>query len=84
LDANEHKSLRYDLKVFLALDNSEQQVILRELYHRVHGSKKDLMQSHLEQILKVLRTNVSGKRKEFGPGKVLYRKRDYFEVKDVE
>ena len=75
---------RCDLKGFLALSELEQQVVLRELFQQVHGHKNNLTQDHLQQALKVLRTNVSGKQKEFGPGKVLLRQREWFEVRDTD
>lgn len=75
---------RYDLPRFLELNDFEQQVVLREIYDQTHGSKKDLYPEHLQQVLKVLRTNVSGKQKEFGPGKILLRQREWFEVIDID
>lgn len=72
---------RYDLKAFRALPEFEQQVTLRTLFEQVHGHKKDLQQSHLEQVLNVLRGPVSGKKKEFGSGKMIVKNRVWFEVK---
>jgi len=75
---------RYDLPRFLELNDFEQQVVLREIYDQAHGTKKDLYPEHLQQVLKVLRTNASGKQKEFGPGKILLRQREWFEVRDLD
>ncbi|MDP3976149.1 MAG: hypothetical protein Q8P95_04510, partial [bacterium] len=74
---------RYDLKSFLTLSEKEQSFVLRQIFEDVHGHKRNLIQEHLEQVLGVLRTNASGKQKEFGPGKVLVREREWFEVKDA-
>lgn len=71
---------RYRLEPFLERSELEQQMILRELHQLVHGHKMNLMQDHLEQVLKVLRQKTSGKKKEFGPGMLLLKKRDWFEV----
>lgn len=80
--AARQKPRRYDLKAFLSLPSYEQQVTLRTLFEQVHGHKKNLQQSHLEQLLKILRTPVSGKKKEFGSGKVLVRRREAFEIQN--
>lgn len=83
LQSSREKNYRYALGPFLKLNELEQSVVLRELHDEVHGHKQDLVQDHLEQVLKVLRTNVSGKKKEFGPGKMLKRHREFFEVIDA-
>jgi tRNA(Ile)-lysidine synthase len=74
------KSNRYDLQQFLMLDEVLQAFVLRLIFEEVHGHKKNLTQDHLEQVLKILRTNVSGKKKEFGSGKVLVKQKTYFEI----
>ncbi|MGE3278225.1 MAG: tRNA lysidine(34) synthetase TilS [Candidatus Altimarinota bacterium] len=74
------KHHRYDLKKFLNLDEVLQGVVVRLMFEEVHGHKKNLQQSHLDQVLKILRTNVSGKKKEFGAGKVLVRQKTFFEI----
>jgi tRNA(Ile)-lysidine synthase len=75
------KTHQYDLKKFLKLDEVLQAFVLRLLFEETHGHKKNLTQDHLEQVLKILRTNVSGKKKEFGSGKVLVKQKTYFEIK---
>jgi len=82
LRSNKQRSLRYRLQTFLSLDELEQQIVLRSIFEEVHGHKQNLIQDHLEQVLKVLRTNISGKQKEFGPGKVIIRRKEYFEILD--
>jgi|CXWL01.1.fsa_nt_gi tRNA(Ile)-lysidine synthase len=74
---------RYSLKVFLSVPEFEQQIILRELFKQVHGHKKDLQRSHLDQILKILTGNVSGKQKEFGAKKIISKHRGWFEVQSM-
>lgn len=74
------KDHRYSIRPFLELSEMQQQMTLRELHQEVHGHKMNLVQEHLEQVLKILRQKVSGKKKEFGPGMQLVRKRDWFEV----
>lgn len=81
LDKQEMGPGRYSLKLFLKLDELDQQVVLRMIFEKLHGHKNNLQQDHLEQVLKVLRTNVTGKQKEFGPGKILVRGKGYFEVR---
>jgi len=76
------KQHRYDLKKFLHLDEVLQGVVIRRIFEEVHGHKKNLQQSHLEQVLKILRTNVSGKKKEFGAGKMLMKQKTFFEIQD--
>lgn len=83
LRTNEQRPLKYDVTDFVKLDEAQQKTILRCLFEQVHGHKKDLAQDHLEQVLKVLRKNVSGKQKEFGPGAVILRGRGFFEVKRI-
>src|SRR5690606_28106837 len=56
------KSHRYDVKKFLSLDEVLQGMIIRCVFEEVHGNKKNFQQSHLEQVLKLLRTNISGKK----------------------
>lgn len=72
---------RYDLKAFRALPEFEQQVTLRTLFEQIHGHKKDLQQSHLEQVMNVLRSPVSGKQKEFGAGRIIVKGKGWLEVK---
>lgn len=76
------KQHRYDLKKFLHLDEALQGFVIRGIFEEVHGHKKNLQQSHLDQILKILRTNVSGKKKEFGAGKMLMKQKTFFEIQD--
>ncbi|MDP2691299.1 MAG: tRNA lysidine(34) synthetase TilS [bacterium] len=83
LEEGQERPPRYDVKRFLKLDDFEQQNVLRALFEQVHGHKQNLILEHVDQVLKVLRSNVSGKRKEFGPGKVLVREKGFFEVRDV-
>jgi len=73
----------YRLKSFLGLAKIQQQLILRSIFESVHGHKKDLAQDHLDQVLKILNTNVSGKQKEFGPGKIIVKLREHFEIRDI-
>lgn len=80
--AARQKPHRYDLKAFLSLPSYEQQITLRTLFEQIHGHKKNLQQSHLEQLLKVLRAPVSGKKKEFGRGKVLVRQKSFFVIQN--
>lgn len=82
LFVQEHRNglYQYQLAPFLAMDEALQGFVLREIYAEVHGHRKDLERSHLDQVLKVLRTNVSGKQKEFGPGKILKRHKNHFEI----
>lgn len=81
--ASRQQSRRYDLKAFLSLPSYEQQVTLRTLFEQVHGHKNNLQQSHLDQLLKILRSPVSGKKKEFGNGKMLLRQRAFFEIRNL-
>jgi tRNA(Ile)-lysidine synthase len=80
LTEHKEKENRYSIRPFLDKSEMEQQMILRELHQDVHGHKMNLVQEHLDQVLKILRQKVSGKRKEFGPGMLLVRRRDWFEV----
>ncbi|MDF2379024.1 MAG: tRNA lysidine(34) synthetase TilS [Candidatus Gracilibacteria bacterium] len=80
----EHQTGLYEFSLapFLALDEALQALVLREIYADAHGTKKDLEQAHLDQVLKVIRTNVSGKQKEFGNAKMLIRNRESFRIID--
>ncbi len=82
---SEHMKEPYivDLQAFLTLEPSLQPYVLRQLFEMVHGHKQNLVQEHLEQVLKVLRTNVSGKQKEFGSAKMIRRDRETFTVIDA-
>lgn len=73
----------YALAPFLELPELEQQSVLRQLYQNTHGNKTNLIQEHLDQILKVLRQKNSNKKKEFGPDKMLLKKREYFQILDT-
>jgi tRNA(Ile)-lysidine synthase len=70
----------YDLKKFLSLNGMTQLEVLRQLYAAHHGNLLNLQQSHLEQVLKVLTSHVSGKQKEFGPGLAIVKHKNTFEI----
>lgn len=76
----DHERRRIPLRSFLQLPDFLQENSLRLFYEQIHGTKKNLSQQHLLQLLHVIRTNISGKQKEFGPGKMLKRMRDYILV----
>lgn len=71
---------RFLLKPFLKLSEGKQQAVLRAIFEKVHGTKKNIFSGHLAQLIKLLNTNISGKQKEFGKGKTLIRKKEYFEI----
>lgn len=68
----------YELGPFLELHETLQAFVLRQIYQDYYGHKKNLSSEHCEQILKILRTNVSGKQKEFGPSAIIVRERTRF------
>lgn len=72
---------RISLRSFLQLPEFLQENALRLFYEYIHGTKKNLHQQHLLQLLRIIRTNISGKQKEFGPGKMLQRNREFIQVK---
>ncbi len=76
LEENRTSPRSFGLKAFKSLERVEQQVVLRRLFQETHGHKKNLSLDHIHQILNILRSNISGKKKEFGPGKTLIRKKD--------
>lgn len=80
LDEQDLPQQKFRLKSFLELDEVLQALVLRSIFEKVHGHKQNLQQDHLDQVLKILRTNVSGKQKEFGPGKILLRNRYFFKI----
>ncbi len=76
LEENRTSPRSFGLKAFKALDLVEQQVVLRRLFQETHGHKKNLSLDHINQILSILQSTISGKKKEFGPGKMLMKKKD--------
>jgi tRNA(Ile)-lysidine synthase len=77
---NRQKRNCYDLKSYRNLHPAVQGEVLRQIHLREHGHINDLTQSHLEQIQNVLSLKVSGKKKEFGSGKMIVKMKDYFKV----
>ncbi len=78
----EQKKGKYSLETFRKLHSTLQKEALRQIYFQEHGNTTDLTQNHLDQVLKILRQKVSGKQKEFGPGKIIQAEHHYFLVKN--
>lgn len=58
---------KIDQQAFLKLHPLLQKEVLAEIYRQLYGNTEKFNQSHLQQILKVIRTPKAGNYKEFGP-----------------